>query len=266
MSVQPAGSSFLQPAPQQARPIATWTGPDALNVSTDVLDLFVSVTTPIPLVGSILAPVLSGVKNIVVMVKSSRDNKAAAEDLARRILKYVKQTAERIQDAQVLLDPQSTFTRTMWDLARDLDDLFKKLGEQPQGRFGRFLDHEAVKGMIDAANVDFNDARLNQMNGLVIGLYEGKQHNAGPTPSFPSASPSDSAGPPTPGPSVASSTSTSNPSNQDRFQQTVTDAHPYSLAIYKHSQDGVQAVLDADIEARIAEKRRKEKLAVYGLS
>ncbi|KAE8261212.1 hypothetical protein A4X09_0g7694 [Tilletia walkeri] len=332
MSVQVAGSSYHQLAPQQARPIRTWTGPDALNVSTDVIDLFVSITTPIPLVGSILAPVLSGVKNIVVIVKKSKDNKAAAEDLARRILKYVKRTAERIQDARILMDPQSTFTKTMYDLAQDLDDLLKKLGEtQGHRRFRSFIDHEAIRGLIDSANVEFNDARLNQMNGSLIGLYEGRQHNSGtpgalpsashfdqcdtsaqqqaqtsppsqsqqpqapaalPTPlpqsngsvfSSPAGTPSsemqlvarsssgsaDPVGTTAPGPSVASSSppsSTPHSSHQNLFQQTVTEAHPYSMKVYQHSQDGVQAVLDADVDARIAEERRKKKLALHGLS
>ncbi|CAD6891826.1 unnamed protein product [Tilletia controversa] len=109
-------TAVATPSQSQPTTIVRWDRNDTLNFSTDLLNLFATVSGAVPVAGSILSPVLSGIKEICISVKEVEENREAAEDLAKKILRMVVRIIDTMNAANVVPSTGSPFTETMTEL------------------------------------------------------------------------------------------------------------------------------------------------------
>ncbi|CAD6893882.1 unnamed protein product [Tilletia laevis] len=94
-----------EPYVGDASPSLQWTGSDAQFVDSDLLVLFRNVASLVPVAGPILAPALAYVKDIVICVKTVKDNRRQAEALATDVLSHAQELLQTAKDADIRLLP-----------------------------------------------------------------------------------------------------------------------------------------------------------------
>ncbi|CAD6973358.1 unnamed protein product [Tilletia controversa] len=99
------GEPYVGDASVAASPSLQWTGSDSEFVDSDLLVLFRNVASLVPVAGPILAPALAYVKDIVICVKTVKDNRRQAEALATDVLSHAQELLQTAKDADIRLLP-----------------------------------------------------------------------------------------------------------------------------------------------------------------
>ncbi|CAD6910650.1 unnamed protein product [Tilletia laevis] len=99
------GEPYVGDASVAASPSLQWTGSDSEFVDSDLLVLFRNVASLVPVAGPILAPALAYVKDIVICVKTVKDNQRRAESLATDVLSHAQGLLQTAKDADIRLLP-----------------------------------------------------------------------------------------------------------------------------------------------------------------
>ncbi|CAD6888003.1 unnamed protein product [Tilletia laevis] len=167
-------TSVVTPSQSQPTLLITWDGADALNVSSDVLGLFVTISSPITPVRHILIPVLLGIKDIYISVKEVEETREGAEDLAKKVLRMMVRTVDAMHAANVVPSAHSAFTLTMIELHLSLSEIFEKIRrhQHAQGEWwSSASQRKEIKDILDAGRATFRDARSQAQFEFFNGLY-----------------------------------------------------------------------------------------------
>ncbi|KAK0558141.1 hypothetical protein OC844_005394 [Tilletia horrida] len=181
-AIHVATTATTTPTTNVTRPALEWNGQDAVNVSVDVLDLFATVGSALPVAGGVFASVLAAVKNIVVSVREVNENREAAEALARRILTSIQRTLGAVSAAGVVLHPEAAITRTMQAYAEELNCVLNQIDEIQHARpLAMWSRRQRIRELLQSAERTSDVAIAQATFDLVVGLH-GQRNAATPDP------------------------------------------------------------------------------------